>query len=254
MADEFLDYMDDETTMLAYLNGQLKGQALTDFENALKRHKPLAEEVLLRKQLRAMFENQSALQAIHNMKTWMTEHPVPVQPTTLGARWYATLTRHWIWSVGMSLFLMGAGGWAVRDYRLNALAKEAFTHYETHSSGSIADSLLQQGMNAYNQHQYQSAIESLTTYLRTKQHDLDLEVQLYLGVSFLAKGESAAALQQLIVFESIIQVDYLKYLQTPGRWYLGLAYLRLGQKAKAIAILRQLPDLPVAQALLKSLE
>jgi hypothetical protein len=247
MANNYKDYSNDEVAILDYVHGRLQGQALMDFENALSQHNSLAQEVLLRKQLAFIAQNQEAVQAAHNLSKWLIDNPLAVEPPTWSQKLGWAMTRNWFWGVCVA----AAIGWGAHEYRLNRFAKARFTHFESRTAPNAADMKLQQALQAYNQKAYAQAAPHFDTYLQTNADDL--EIRLYAGVSHLAKGEATLALSQLIVFQEDITDEAFKPFQKQGQYYLALTYLQLGKKGKAVEILSKMKDLQEAKNLLNEL-
>jgi predicted Zn-dependent protease len=247
------NYIEDEGLLMNYVNGQLTGQDLSDFENALRQSPLLAEEVLLRKQIARVVRNPEAVKAMQNIQNWLEAKPMPALSRWEKGYYRCFRYRYWIGSFAM-IFALGIGSYGYhyqKQLKLTQLSVQYFQHYVSHSSTVVANAQLQSGLTAYNNKQYKGATDSLQAYLR--KHPYDMEIQLYLGISYLATDNFAQAIRQLSVFESVIQKDDFKYLEPAGRWYLALAHLRNADKATAIPLLRSIPT-SEAQALLKSLE
>lgn len=93
---------------------------------------------------------------------------------------------------------------------------------------------LLRGAEAYEQGDYARAIAQWQQV--PADHPRHGEVQLYLGISWLATGQPSAAVEPLMALQDASQPE----LRQSARWYLALAWLRQDQPAQALPLLREL--------------
>jgi len=110
---------------------------------------------------------------------------------------------------------------------------------------------LNQGMVAYNNQDYSSAISNFNQFLKSIKQDCcrpitnqyyDIRVKLYLGHALLKTGKAKVALTHFKAVSNskiLHQQEETRYLEG-AKWYTALAYLELFQKSAAISILQEL--------------
>ena len=104
---------------------------------------------------------------------------------------------------------------------------------ETHNSLRM----IREGMEHYNNKEYDKAIPIFQEYLEKNQDASDYnQIKFYLAVSFLSQGESARSVR---MFEELVQ-DTQSELKEDSKWYLSLAYTRTGKVDEAKAQLQEL--------------
>lgn len=250
MKKEDVIYLENDALLNDYVYGRLSGDSLADLESAIRRSEALAAEVLFRKRLAAVHRHPVATQALVNLNGWLATHPFPTE--NRWERWLNRLYRYRTWALGLgTVACLNLGSFAYQQkVVLPRLATQYFKHYELHSPPPPNPVSLKQGLEGYATHQYQWAIAPLETYLASQ--PLDLEIQLYLGVCYLATRQPQQAIPRFNPFQQALP-DYQTYLQKPGLWYLALAHLQNGDKKQALALLKQF-DTPEAKRLLAELE
>lgn len=101
-----------------------------------------------------------------------------------------------------------------------------------------APQLLKQGMNAYQNQEYQ---ESISLFEAVKDTASGYNTAcIYLANAHLQLDNSSAALARLLILERIGDTKY----EDDRRWLLGLIYLDQGEEGKGKAVLRELYDDP----------
>ena len=87
-------------------------------------------------------------------------------------------------------------------------------------------------MNAYNQQDYQTAIETLNEYLELV--PTDYGIALYLGIAQMEIGKNSEA----VVSFTMAQKD-IKFAQQ-AQWYQALLYLKMNETSKAQEVLNEI--------------
>jgi hypothetical protein len=224
-----------EAQIMAYINGSLEGQALTDFEEQMRQNPHIAEDVLFQKRLKFALLNKETIQASQNMSNWLKNNPLSPNPETLWDKAVKNPLSKWV--VGLSISIaIGFVTYKVIDTpSVSGLEKPYFRHYGTHRDMTSGDKTLM----AYNDSIYGQAIEPLKTYLDTQGDKLDM--RLYLGISYLGNQEYKKAIKQLKLVEKQITEQDI-YLKIPTFWYLALAHLANNDKSQAITYLQKLQN------------
>lgn len=97
--------------------------------------------------------------------------------------------------------------------------------------------LKRQAILDYENRAFTSANTKFGEYLNS--HPADIAMRFYFGVSLLAEGEARAAIEQL---EQVRRQSDVEPYRIPARWYLGLAYLKLDERAKALTVFQSLAN------------
>lgn len=97
--------------------------------------------------------------------------------------------------------------------------------------------IIREGMEYYNNKEYDKAIPIFQEYLEKNKEASDYnQIQFYLAVSFLGQGETERSAKLL---EQLAQAGDAE-LKEDSKWYLSLAYARTGDNDKAKAQLEEL--------------
>jgi len=97
--------------------------------------------------------------------------------------------------------------------------------------------LIREGMEYYNNKEYEKAIPIFQEYLEDHKDASDYnQIKFYLAVSFLGQGE---AHRSISMFEQLTSVSEAS-IQEDAKWYLSLAYTRTGDVDKARTQLEEL--------------
>ena len=146
----------------------------------------------------------------------------------LNPRWWAV--------AATGLVLITAGMWFFRENTeggLKSVAKDYFEAYPAlgisrgNDDGDIADDALR----TYAVNDFQKAIPLLQKSFQFKKDSIYL---LYMGVSYLGMGKASEAEKILSTLQSSEKMPIESIM-----WYLALAYIELGQKEKAMILLRK---------------
>jgi len=97
--------------------------------------------------------------------------------------------------------------------------------------------MIREGMEHYNNKEYDKAIPIFEEYLEKNQDASDYnQIKFYLAVSFLSQNETERSAK---MFEDLAQLAG-EEVQEDSKWYLSLAYARIGKTAEAKAQLEEL--------------
>lgn len=99
--------------------------------------------------------------------------------------------------------------------------------------------MIREGMEHYNNKEYDKAIPIFEEYLEKNQDASDYnQIKFYLAVSFLSQNETEKSAK---MFEDLAQLAG-EEIQEDAKWYLSLAYARVGRKEDAKAQLEELAN------------
>jgi TolA-binding protein len=97
--------------------------------------------------------------------------------------------------------------------------------------------MIREGMEHYNNKEYDKAIPIFEEYLEKNKDASDYnQIRFYLAVSFLGQNETERSAK---MFEELMQLAG-EEIQEDSKWYLSLAYARIGRTAEAKAQLEEL--------------
>lgn len=97
--------------------------------------------------------------------------------------------------------------------------------------------MIREGMEHYNNKEYDKAIPIFEEYLEKNKDASDYnQIKFYLAVSFLGQNETEKSAK---MFEDLAQLAG-KEIQEDSKWYLSLAYARIGKTAEAKTQLEEL--------------
>jgi hypothetical protein len=243
----------------AFVNGDMDQSVRKSFLYETAGDKEAQEELAFSKSLSRALQNREMLAAAVIISQVVAEEgfPPPSAPAST-----ASGTSKWVVGLGAAVLLTIASWvgyeWADRagfflttaqELAVSTLSPlENVLYLPTQGAGLEA---LQMGMAAYDAGKYESAAQSLTTYLNTR---AEPSVQVYLGVSLLLTDRPSEAVRPL----ADASLSPEPPVQEAACWYLSLAYLAQDKPdaarqslnriptdgifgAKAAALLQQLP-------------
>ena len=200
----------------------------TRFENALDK-----EVEGLKRKAESPVDPISLTDPVPASSSWKASAPVETAPSKVGA-WYG---HNWV-KLAASLVLIG--GIMVVGYQQFSSPSDIqlADTYLTHFKDPLASlsQLEDQAYQLYEEQAYAQAIPAFRQLIGQTQGDKVYKHKMFLGVSLLQADQSGAAYQPL---EEII--DHGESIYTsPAKWYLSLAYLKGGNKDKALLLLKEL--------------
>ncbi len=229
--------MENDEMIREYLEGSLKGDVLKDFENRMKEDATLAKEVKDLKEVILGLKSLGVDKLKEEVGEWEKEYRNSI-PENKGKVRSLSI----VYSVAASIVVLVVAGiyfysFNTPDYQ--SLYAENFTPYEdmilARGEEGIADEeLLSEGMTAYNEQQYDLAINKLSDYLSNNPEKYG--VAFYIGLAQLELNN----IEEAIANFKIAQKDPL-FLQQ-AQWYQALSYLKSEQLDQAKNILQLVED------------
>jgi tetratricopeptide (TPR) repeat protein len=99
--------------------------------------------------------------------------------------------------------------------------------------------LIKEGMDLYNEKDYNKAIPIFKDYLKNNTNASDFnQIELYLAVSLLSNGETE---QSTVILEKLVALNK-RIIKEDATWYLSLAYARTGKIDEAKVQLENLSN------------
>jgi len=246
----------DNITISKYINGELAGEELIQFESLLQQNKALADEVYFHKIVdETLEENYRTTSKIDESERLEFEgilskviekasitSPSPIKkllPLALAAAILLFLIP------GSLLFLLSGS-----QNGNSKLADEFDKPYTYLSEPTLNSGNIEEGIKAYQAKDYETA---LNIFENNSSGNLKLQ---------LAKGYTEYKLDKyneaINTFNSVLKKTGDTTLRNTANWYLALTYLKKDNKNQAIKLLKQLPEnadfYKQAQTLLQKLE
>lgn len=213
----------------AYLLGQLSPEERKAFEEAMNQHETLRQQV---DEHRLLIEGIE--QAGNERVKARFQQLERSKPYRRNIRFRMAVAASLIVLVVAGIFLFNA----LNRTDAQQIFASHFDPYPVIEQGTIRGtndgSELVQGLQAYEQGQYATAIDLLVPFQSANPHQTI--VQFYLGLSYLANNQAERA---VVVLRPLADNSDFA-LSEQATWYLGLAYLKTGATAKSTAIFDQL--------------
>ncbi|MEM7375572.1 MAG: hypothetical protein AAF587_43665 [Bacteroidota bacterium] len=229
----------ENTTFLqieAYLGKEMNEEERLIFEQEMESNSDLAHEVALQRKTHALLSLNNQLAYKAKLQAFDAELEA-AQTTVIRPFW----TQTWVKAVAGVAFLLVLGySLAYLQYNSQSIRQGAFSPYNNAFSVRHTDSelekILKDGIEAYSEQRYQTAIELLSQIPYDPAQPLP---RLYLGISYLAIGDGEAALREL---HPISQTN--SAVSQAAEWYGLLAQLEEGPTDAALAHLKEVASTP----------
>ena len=239
MKDKNLQSFENQDKIQRFVNGELSGGEMSEFESELKSNEGLKEEVRFSNNLNFTLQNKEVFEVNDIYKKSISE--LNIEPD------YEALKEYGGDSSGFSFYkiilssvvLLGLilGGMFATDSGIFApseaqlLADNYLTPFEN-IINAPEPGLLKNGMDAYDQKDWKNASKYLSDYLKNND---DPQVRFFLSVSQLFDNQDDKALNGLLGI-----TDSQNFPQSEVQWYLALAYLKNDMPNEAIRVLDRL--------------
>ena len=236
-----------------YLNNELRGEELLQFETQLKTDETLRQQVNLYKKIEEEMKiNLQGNEEEKQLKKTLTEltkkyfntpgHTHKIPPARKGI--------YWLWAAAAVLVLI-VGAYFV-FFNKNGDNEPLYTRYAKYDPLSCernSSNCPQDAFEAYNNKNFEKALKGLSLYLQNDSDDAKLV--LAKNICLTQTGEFDAAISG---FTRLTENPVFKY---QAIWYKALAYLKQNKKAECKKILETIPagadTYKKAQKLLKDL-
>lgn len=226
------------TTIEKFINGELYGQELDEFEKKLQSDPSLAEEVKLFKQAKESLsdhfthqEEESALNA-----SLSEISPAYFKEKNKQATIIPLIKKYGLATAGIA----AAVAILIIFNPLQASLYDRFAEFPTAAfieQGGSEEAELVPAQQAFNREDYEVARELFQQYLGQENNKDDVEIQLYLGLCHLALEDFTSATE---VFQSIHSGS--STYKNEGTWYLAMTFIRQKEWRKCRELLEQIPE------------
>lgn len=221
-----------------YVNGELSGKELEEFEKKLDSDSALASEVQLFREAKESLADQFIHQEEEAaLKETLSQVSAPhFEENKTPKNVFSLRRRHWLAAAGAAaaiLALVIFRPWQASLYdQYSQFPLAAFTE-----QGGANEADLAQAQQAFNQEDYPEALNIFQSYLNEEEHKDDPQIQLYKGLCHLALEEYS---QAEAIFQSL-QNGNSAY-KNDGTWYLAMTFLKQKEWGKVRELLPQIPE------------
>ena len=213
-----------------YVDNELFPHERIDFEYRLKQNKELLKEVKLQKEINISLEDfalEETLDKIYNKYISKSKNSIPVKyPINRNIK-------HWLVAASISILIILGGGiryhFQTRDILENRLYASYYAPFDYTDSYILNSSSFNIAKQKYMDGEYMNAL----VLLKDVSSSLSIEVErdFFIGLSLMEIGKFNTASEY---FEKVLLnqkgFEYIPQI----RWYMGLCYLKIGNKEKAI--------------------
>jgi predicted Zn-dependent protease len=236
---------DDFEYIEAYLNHTLSKEEVVAFEKRLKKDKTFAAAVEDIRLAIAGIETQALKEQLN---TFHAEIDTDKKAITNSDR--KVIYMHWKKIAVVAILLIVAGSWLF--FNLNSNARLYSKYYKPDpglptAMSSNTNYEFYNAMVSYKRGEYDKALKIWKDQLRTKAENDTLNY--FVGSALMADEQET----QAIPFLQEVTTQNQSVFTNDAWYYLGLAYLKTNEEAKAIEALEQ-SDLPKAKTLLENLK
>lgn len=223
-------------TIEKYIDGELKGQELLEFENLLSTDPDIKSEYELSMQI-----NQSVMEddvmALRETMEYMYEDDTKVQRTpNLFTR------RKFYYAAASAALLIAAGGIVQKMSNPNLSSDAVFDKYYepydvtvTYRSGNTeVDRVLLNALEQYEEQDYEQALQLFEKVLDKGKSNMALN--LYSGIAYLEEEKYQKAKTSF----SYIMSDKDNLFIEQAEWYLSMCYLKTEKRDKARLVLNKI--------------
>lgn len=223
-----------------YLNGELSGKRLTDFENRLINDIDFAREVKTHREVNNFIRKKAKTEEFKNTISEVAREYFNGQTREPGRK----ITRN-LWIIrsaaaviifiitGTGLYLLFKPVSPVKLYAqyYRPYPTDVFTRSENNNKNNFITAL-----QYYQQKNYEKALQVFSSI--PDSDSLNISVAFFSGISYLENGNNEKAITCLQKASG----DQSNALYTVSQWYLSLAYLKNNEPDKAIPLLRKLKE------------
>lgn len=242
----------DKQLISAYLLGDLPVEERTDLEKRMAAEPELAAELAAQQELRTYLSTQAQRPALDaKLAELATVFREQSEAETSAPQAKVRRFRPWMGAVGVAAAI------ALLLVVFNPFAQPGlYEQYAQHQPLSLvekgdAEADAQAAQNAFNTGDYATAYTALVAYLETVPEDA--QARLALGIAAMESNRSAEA---IATFTGLAEGN--SALKAAGQFYLGLAHLKDGNRARTQEAMEGVPAShpefgPKARSILESL-
>lgn len=222
-----------------YLNRNLKGNELSEFEKMLSNNPGFRKEVNLHKEINAALREKDIMKLRHELRTIQAKPKQNLNRNKVVNMF--TPNRYLFGSVAAAAsIILIIGGILLFSKSDNVSKDSLYSNYYNpeeaitivRSGGNTEDVTLKEAMMAYQDKNYEDAIE---LFSKEPQNNL---AKFYMGLSYMETGNSEKAIE---LFNKLIAHQENLFVEQ-AEWYLGLSYLKIDEYDKAKELLTKIAN------------
>jgi tetratricopeptide (TPR) repeat protein len=213
-----------------YVDNELLPHERIDFEYKLKKNEQLLKEVNLQKNINNSIEELNLEKTLNEIyKEYISQEKHDVSLTKPLHRRF----NRWLAAASISILLILGGGatylFQFREISVNRLYATYYTPFDYTDNYTLNSNSFNVAKQNYMDGEYMNAL----VLLRGLSSSLNIEVErdFFIGLSLMEVNKYDNAIEY---FEKIISGKIAFEYKAQIRWYMGLCYLKTGNKEKAI--------------------
>ena len=218
-----------------YIDGDLVGKELLDFQDLLSTDKDIARDYNLSLEINNAIHEQDVMALRETMDYMYHDETVKRIPNVFSGR------RKYYAAASIAL-LVAAGGLVQKltkpSLNNNALYEIYYAPYDAtisyRSGNTEVDRVLLKAMERYEEHDFANALVLFEEVVQS--HEDDMAVKLYTGISYMEEEKYQKATNS---FNKIITNNNNLFIEQ-AKWYLSMCYIKTGKNSDAIHVLNEL--------------
>lgn len=223
-------------TIEKYIDGELGGKELLDFENLLSTDPDMKREYNLSMEINNSILEEDIMALRETMEyMYKEESKVKRIPSVF-------TKRKFYYAAASAALLIAAGGLVQRlvnpELDSNAVFNKYYAPYDvtvTYRSGNTeVDRILINALEHYEERDYETALALFEEVLETRQNDM--AVNLYSGISYMEEEKYQKATNS---FNHIITNKDNLFIEQ-AKWYLSMCYVKTENQEKAELVLNEI--------------
>jgi len=223
-----------------YIDNKLTPSQNVKFELKLKESMELLKEVNQQKQINISFEGLFLKEQLETDYMEYTTSQVQVSNTPQ-TRVIRMNLKYWLVAASITVLLAISGGMVYHFQTRNSLENRLYTEYYTPfdytDSYVLGNSTFTVAKQKYMDGDYANAMLIMRNLQSTS--SIEVEKNLFIGLSSMEIGLYGDAIDH---FEKVLASrNGFEYI-SQTRWYMGLCYLKFGDRGKAIGIFQTIVD------------
>lgn len=221
-----------------YIDGELEGKELLDFEQLLSTNPGIKREYELSMEINNSIAEDDVMDLRETLDYMYTEEKAVQRIPTVFTK------RKFYYAAASAALLIAAGGVATRLLNPSMDSESVFEKYYqpyevtvTYRSGNTeVDRLLLNALEFYEEKDYDQALVLFEEILQNRKKDM--AISLYSGISYMEEEKYQKATTS---FNHIISDNDNLFIEQ-AKWYLSMCYLKTEKTDKAKEVLHQIID------------
>lgn len=220
-----------------YVDNELSPSQRVEFEHTLKKRLELSKEIYLQREVNNSIENLILKEKLE--EAYRNYISAKEQRNTIRTFSISRKLKYWLVAASIAVLILGGGiayYFQPNDSLENSLYAKYYAPYD-YSGYMVNSSSFSIAKQKYMDGEYTNALLLLKDLPSSV--TIEVERNLFIGLALMEVGKYSVAadyLEQVLNNQS--KLDYFPQ----ARWYLGLCFLKIGDKEKAINTFRAIVD------------